>query len=202
MKGTLLVISGPAGAGKGTVIEELLGTNKDLSLSVSVTTRKPRSGEANGVNYFFVDKDEFQKMIDNGELLEYAFVHGNYYGTPLSYVNEKLKGGDVILEIDVQGAKAIKKMVPQCATIFIAPPSQGELEKRLRGRNTEEEDEIQRRLKTARGEIEQIYNYDYVVVNDSIEQCATRIMEIVRTRKYKVKHNLSAIKRLLEGGEF
>lgn len=201
-KGSLLVISGPAGTGKGTVISKVLELSDNFKLSVSATTRKPRSSEKDGVNYFFLDEEKFMQMVKKGEFLEHAYVHGNYYGTPIKYINETLAlGQDVILEIDVQGAKNIKKIAPNAITVFIAPPSMAEMERRLRDRKTEEEDEILKRLETAKTEIEQIFNYDYMVVNDTVELCAKKIIKIAAAVKFKVKYNLRAIKKLMSGGE-
>ena len=200
-KGLLLVISGPAGAGKGTVIAEMLSRCDNFELSVSATTRKPRQGETDGVDYFFLEEKKFVQMIKNGEFLEYAKVHGScYYGTPVKYANETLESGrDMILEIDVQGAKNVKKVMPEAITIFIVPPSIAEMEKRLRERNTENEQEIQRRLETAKTELEQIFNYDYFVVNDKVKSCADKIIKIAETAKYNVEYNLDPIRKLMEG---
>ena len=167
-KGLLIVLSGPSGVGKGTVIKELV-KNEDLKLSysISMTTRSPRSGEQDGVNYFFVSKDEFNKSIAEGDLLEHAEFVGNMYGTPKAYV-EKLRneGRNVLLEIEVQGAMQVKEKCPDALSIFIIPPSMDELAKRIRGRASEPEEIVQQRLEKAKKEMELIPQYKYVVCND------------------------------------
>ena len=185
-KGILIVASGPSGVGKGTVHSKIREKLPTLSYSVSVTTRKPRLGEIEGVDYFFVNLQKFQEMIENNELLEYAQVFDNFYGTPRAYVEELLNSGrDVLLEIDVQGALQIKKLMPDALLIFIAPPSMKELEKRLRGRATDEPDVILRRLMDAAGELSQQKKYDYVLVNDDVERCAGQYLEIIAKEKEK-----------------
>lgn len=167
-KGLLIVLSGPSGVGKGTVIKELMkNENLNLSYSISMTTRLPRNGEEDGVNYFFVSKDDFQKAIAEGELLEYAEFVGNLYGTPKAYV-EKLRneGRNVLLEIEVQGAMQVKEKCPEALSIFIIPPSIDELAKRIRGRASEPEEIVQQRLEKAKKEMELIPQYKYVVCND------------------------------------
>jgi len=188
-KGLLIIISGPSGAGKGTICKELLSSYSDnLELSISATTRKPRSGEVEGVNYFFKDEDEFVKMVENGELIEYAKVHDNYYGTPRKYVMDKLEHGkNVILEIDVQGGMKVKHVFPEAVFIFIMPPSFEELKKRIEGRGTETEQDICKRMKNAYGEVSCIYNYDYVVVNDDLRDATAKINCILTAEKCRVK---------------
>jgi len=164
--GKLFVFSGPSGAGKGTICKKLLEENKELALSISMTTRAPRNGEVEGVSYFFTDKETFQKRIEAGELLEYAEVYGNYYGTPKGPVVDKLKKGiDVILEIDMQGALKVKENYPDGVFVFILPPSMAELRKRLTGRGTETEEAIELRLGETLKELSYIEKYDYCVVN-------------------------------------
>jgi guanylate kinase len=187
--GLLIVISGPSGAGKSTVCRELLRSYGDnLDLSVSVTTRKPRDGEFEGVNYFFKDKEEFIRMAENGELIEYAKVHDNYYGTPKKYAMDKLKEGKyVILEIDVQGGMKVKHFFPEAVFIFIMPPSFEELKKRIEGRGTETETDICKRMKNAYSEISHANNYDYVVVNDNIKEAASKINCILTAEKCRYR---------------
>ncbi|SES73736.1 guanylate kinase [Anaerobranca gottschalkii] len=189
-EGLLLVISGPSGAGKGTVCKALLQEVKDLKYSVSVTTRKPRVGEQHGVNYFFTSVEEFEEMIKNDQLLEWAKVYDNYYGTPKDFVIETIKSGqDVILEIDVNGAKQIFKNFPNGVFIFLLPPSMEELCNRIYKRGTETKDVIQKRLAAAQGEIEQVENYNYVVLNDEVENAVNKIKAIIIAEKCKVNRN-------------
>ncbi len=179
-KGKLIVISGPAGTGKGTVINGLMERER-YALSVSATTRKPRGFEQDGLNYFFKTVEEFEEMIKNGEFLEYAKFVGNYYGTPKKYVLEKLEEGkNVLLEIEVEGAMQIKKNYPEAALIFLLPPSEEELESRLRGRATDSEETILKRLARAKEELAQKDKYDYQVVNIEVEQAVEEIEEIIR----------------------
>ena len=174
-KGLLLVVSGPSGAGKGTICKALLNKNDQIKLSVSATTRKPRNGEVHGVNYFFIEKEEFTKMIENGEFLEHAQIYDNFYGTPKAAIIECLeKGQDVILEIEMQGARQIKEVYPEGVFIFVLPPSLEELKSRIVGRGTETQEEIEKRFSCAFEEINQIVNYDYFIVNEDIEKSVTR----------------------------
>ena len=189
-KGLLIVLSGPSGVGKGTVIKELM-KNDDLKLSysISMTTRKPRNGEVDGVNYFFVDRDTFLKAIDDCELLEHAEFVGNMYGTPVSYV-EKLRneGRNVLLEIEVQGAMQVKKKCPDALSIFIIPPSMEELASRIRGRNSEPEEIVQQRLDKAKKEMEMVTQYKYVVCNDDVILASDIISAIIK-RHMQIKSN-------------
>lgn len=200
-KGLLVVISGPAGTGKGTLVHALLDKHEDMKLSVSATTRQPRPGEVNGVHYFFISENEFERMIENHEFLEYMHVFGmNYYGTPRKFVEDQLEQGiDVILEIDVNGASNIKKAFPDAVLIFIAPPSMGELKARLVGRATETEAQIEKRFATAFDEIKTIPNYDYVVVNDVIDIAVSKLENIISAEKCRTKNNTSLI-GILQGG--
>lgn len=188
-EGTLIVLSGPSGVGKSTVISELLSTRKDLHFSVSFTTRQPRVGEENGVNYNFVDRAEFERMIEAEELLEYAEYVNNYYGTSLKVIQDKLAAGvDVLLDIEVQGAAKVRAKCPEAVLIFIIPPSFEELSRRLHGRNTDSEQTIAGRLEQAREEYKEIGKYDYLVVNDSVADAAEEIRAILtaegcRTRR-------------------
>ncbi|NLY78981.1 MAG: guanylate kinase [Lysinibacillus sp.] len=180
-RGLLIVLSGPSGVGKGTVRKELFKQpNTNYEYSISMTTRKPREGEVDGVDYFFKTREEFEQLIEKGGLLEYAEFVGNYYGTPLEYVNETLDAGrDVFLEIEVQGAAQIREKVPEALFIFLAPPSLSELERRLVGRGTESEEIIQKRIQAAKEELEMMSLYDYVVENDEIQNACDKINAII-----------------------
>ena len=181
-RGNLIVLSGPSGVGKGTVREELFkDTSLGLTYSISMTTRLPRPNEQDGVDYFFVSVDEFKDKINKGELLEYAQFVGNYYGTPLFYVDQLLnEGKNVFLEIEVQGALQVMEKRPDAITIFLVPPTFEELERRIRGRKTEQEDVVLQRLDKAKKELATKDQYKYVVVNDTIEQASADIAHIIR----------------------
>ena len=186
-KGLLLVVSGPSGAGKGTICKELLNKNNDIKLSVSATTRKPRNGEVHGVNYFFIEKEKFEEMIKNGEFLEYAQIYDNFYGTPKEAIIECLENGqDVVLEIEMQGAKQIKEVYPEGVFIFVLPPSLEELKNRIVKRGTETNEEIEKRFSCAFEEINQISNYDYFVVNNDITKSVREVESIILVEKNKV----------------
>ncbi len=176
----LFVISGSSGVGKGTVIKEFLNRHSDFKLSVSCTTRSPREGEKHGVNYFFLTKEEFKSCINNNEFLEWAEFSGNMYGTQKAYVETKLREGkNMILEIDTQGALNVKKFMPEAQLIFILPPSFEELEARLRGRHTETEEAIQKRLQTVKSEMENSKQFDYQIINDSVENAVLKLEKIM-----------------------
>ncbi|MDN5347330.1 MAG: guanylate kinase [Clostridia bacterium] len=182
--GLLLVISGPSGAGKGTLCQALREEMPEIVYSISATTRQPRPGEADGKNYYFVDKEKFQEMIAAGAFLEWALVYDNFYGTPRRPVEEALAAGkDIILEIDTQGAAQIKKSFPEGVFIFILPPSLAELEQRIRKRGTETAEVVARRLQAARAEIAALHNYDYVIVNDKVEEAVKRLKAIIIAEK-------------------
>lgn len=193
-KGQLIVLSGPSGVGKSTVIAELLGERKDIYFSVSFTTRSPRVGEADGVNYNFVSREEFERMIAADELLEYAQYVGNYYGTSLKVIQDKLAAGiDVLLDIEVQGAAKVRSKCPEAVLIFIIPPSFEELSRRLHGRATDNEDVIAGRLQKAREEYQQIPNYDYLVVNDKVSTAAEEIISILTAEDCRTRNRLALV---------
>lgn len=178
--GRLFVISGSSGVGKGTVIKEFLKKHPDFKLSVSCTTRNPRDGEVDGINYFFLTGDEFKQCIERDEFLEWAEFSGNMYGTQKAYVERKLnEGKNLILEIDTQGALKVKSIMPEAQLIFILPPSVEELEARLRGRHTETEEAIQKRLETVKSEMKNAEHFDYKIVNDSIDNAVIEIERII-----------------------
>ncbi len=186
-RGLLIVLSGPSGTGKGTVCKALLNKRRDIALSISATTREPRAGEIHGKHYFFTNREEFEQRIAGGEFLEYANVFSNYYGTPKSFVDETLASGkDVLLEIDVQGALKVKKASPDGVFIFLVPPSMGELEKRIRSRATETEENIRERLGKAGAEMKLMDKYDYVIVNDEVGHVVQKIESIIEAEKLRV----------------
>lgn len=186
-QGRLFVVSGPSGAGKGTICQALLQKKSDIELSISMTTRKPRSTETEGVNYYFVSEETFLSGIENDDLLEYAKVYGNYYGTPKQKVLDKLaEGKDVILEIDIQGAMKVRETYPQAIYIFILPPSMAELRKRITGRGTENETAISMRMNEALKEISYIGKYDYCVVNGDLDEAVSRVLAIITTEHCRV----------------
>ena len=177
----LIIITGPSGVGKGTVVKELLDKDKDIWLSVSATTRSPRMGEKNGENYYFITDEKFKDMIDKKEFLEWAQFAGNYYGTPLSTVNEKIEMGFIVLlEIEVEGAKQIKEKFPEALSIFLLPPSKAELEKRIRNRGTEKEDAINKRLSRANFEIASSDKFDFVLTNHDVSETVKRVFKIIK----------------------
>ncbi len=199
-KGLLVVISGFSGSGKGTLMKELLKRYDDTyALSISATTRSPREGELHGREYFFVTKAEFEKMIENEELIEYAGYVGNYYGTPKPYVLSKLlEGKDVILEIEVQGAIDLKKRYPEAVMIFITPPDKKTLEKRLVGRGTESKAQIENRLERAAKEADSIKNYDYLIINDEIDKTVEKIHNLIQVQHCLIKYNKEVIDKIKE----
>ena len=189
-KGVLTVVSGFSGAGKGTVMKRLIQKYDDYALSISVTTRKPREGERDGIEYFFKTKEEVESMIENDEFLEYARYVDNYYGTPRFYVEEMLaKGKNVILEIEIQGAMQIKAKNPEAVLVFVTPPSFEELRNRLVGRGTETADVIESRLRRASEEAEGMPSYDYILVNDQVEDCVDRLHQIILSERAKAQRN-------------
>ena len=203
-KGILIVVSGFSGSGKGTLMKKLLSGYPDTyALSISATTRAPREGERHGKEYFFISKDEFEKMIAKGELIEYAKYVENYYGTPREYVEKKLEEGrDVILEIEIQGALKVKKAFPDTLLLFVTPPSAEELKQRLVGRGTETMDVIRSRMDRACEEAEGMDRYDYLIVNDELDTCVKEMHEIIQGehhRSFRNKAFMKEIKEDLEG---
>lgn len=198
-KGKLLVLSGPSGVGKGTVLGELMKRRTDMCFSVSATTRAPREGEVDGVSYFFVSKDRFEEMIQNGELLEYAQFVSNFYGTPRAYVEQQLERGmNVILDIEVQGARNIVNMIPDAVSVYMIPPSYEELEKRLRGRGTETEEQIQGRLQTAINEARAADFYRYIIVNDNLETAVNELDAIMTAEKIGYDNRKNILKEVFK----
>jgi len=177
--GKMIVISGASGVGKGTVLNLMMENRKDLTFSVSATTRPPRPGEVDGVHYYFVTRETFEDMIQKGEFLEYDEHAKNYYGTPRAQAIEKMKGGHVLLDIEPAGAKQVREAMPEATLVFIMPPSMEELERRLRGRGDTPEDQIKIRMERAVWEMEQKAWYDHVVVNDDANRCAEEILKII-----------------------
>ena len=199
-KGILIVVSGFSGSGKGTLMKELLTRYPDTyALSISATTRSPREGEVDGREYFFVSKDEFEKIIAKGELIEYARYVENYYGTPRDYVEKKLEEGrDVILEIEIQGALNVKKMFPDTLLLFVTPPSAEELKRRLVGRGTETMDVIESRMNRACEEAEGMENYDYLIINDSLDKCVEEMHDIIRGEHRRSSRNREFMREIKE----
>lgn len=196
-KGILTVLSGFSGAGKGTAMKRLMGKYDDYALSISATTRNPREGEVDGREYFFKATEEFEKMIAQDELIEYARYVNHYYGTPRSYVEEQLENGkDVILEIEIQGALKVKEKFPDTLLVFITPPSAKELRRRLIGRGTESMEVIEQRLARAKEEAEGIDDYDCLIVNDDLESCVDELHSVIQNEKKKVARNGEFISKI------
>ena len=194
------MVSGFSGSGKGTIMRELMKKYADsYALSISATTRNPRPGETDGVEYFFRTKEQFEQMIERDELIEHACYVGNYYGTPKSYVMEQLEAGkNVILEIEIQGALKVKEKFPDTLLLFVTPPSAAELEHRLRGRGTETEEVIKNRLKRAVEEAEYMDRYDYILVNDDLETCVKEMHELIQAQRHKTSQNQEFIAEMKE----
>ena len=186
MNKKLFVLSGSSGVGKGTVLKGFLEKNPNFMLSISCTTRAPRPGEVDGVNYFFISQEEFKNCIENNKFLEWAEFAGNFYGTKKKYINQCLaEGKDIILEIDTQGALQVKKQMPEAVLIFICPPSYEALENRLRGRHTEDEATIQKRLQQVKIELERAENFDYKIVNDNLDEAIKNLEEVIKGEMQK-----------------
>ena len=198
-RGLLIVFSGPSGVGKGTVRQEIFSTpDHKFEYSVSMTTRAQRPGEVDGKDYFFRSREEFEELIRNGQMLEYAEYVGNYYGTPLTYVNETLdKGIDVFLEIEVQGALQVKKKVPDAVFIFLTPPDLNELEERLVGRGTDSEEVIAQRIERAREEIALMSEYDYAIVNDKVPLAAERVKRVIEAEHFRVDRVIGRYRNMI-----
>lgn len=196
-QGILTVISGFSGAGKGTLMKALLAKYDNYSLSVSQTTRSPRPGETDGVDYFFVTREEFERNIADGKLIEHAQYVGNYYGTPADYVFSQLKNGrDVLLEIEIQGALQVKKKFPDTLLLFVTPPNAKELKRRLEGRGTETPEVIRQRMARAIEESEGVEEYEYLIVNDVLEECVENMHEIIQNAKLKASRNKDYIQEI------
>ncbi|MDY6815645.1 MAG: guanylate kinase [Pseudomonadota bacterium] len=199
-QGTLFVISAPSGAGKTSLVAEMLKNDGKLGVSVSHTTRPMREGEQDGVNYHFVSRDEFEDMIAGGDFLEHADVFGNYYGTSQAWVRETLaRGEDVILEIDWQGAEQVRRLIPECISIFIVPPSAEVLRKRLTGRGTDAPDVVERRLREATEECSHALEFDYLVVNDDFQVALADLLAIVRSQRLRMQVQQVRYRELLAG---
>lgn len=198
-KGILIVVSGFSGAGKGTLMKKLMQNYDNYALSISMTTRSPREGEREGVEYFFTDKEQFEQRIADNGFIEYACYCGNYYGTPREYVEQQLEAGkDVILEIEIQGALKVKERFPESLLLFVTPPSAGELQRRLVGRGTETDEVIRQRLARASEESEGIEAYDYIVVNDNLERCVEEINQLVDAARRAPVRRQGFIKEIRE----
>ncbi|MBD5455432.1 MAG: guanylate kinase [Lachnospiraceae bacterium] len=196
-KGILIVVSGFSGAGKGTLMKQLVHSYDNYALSVSMTTRKPRPGETEGKEYFFVKKEDFERKIKEEGLIEYASYCDNYYGTPKEYVEKQLeKGKDVILEIEIQGALKVKKQFPTALLLFVMPPSAEELKKRLEGRGTETPEVIEKRLKRAAQEAEGIENYDFIVINDKLDECVQEMHGLIAAAHETPARNQELISKM------
>ena len=211
-KGLLIVLSGPSGVGKDTVLKNVMSKDAGIRRSVSVTTRAPRPGEVDGVSYYFIDQSRYDEMADRGDFLEHETVHGNSYATPASYVEDlRVKGMDVVLVIDVKGGLCVKQRLPEAVLIFILPKDMNVLSGRLTGRKTDSSESIAKRMGNAPGEIETALKYDYVVVNDDLEECSGGGLTIINAlsaggeqveeaRKFSVENNKQKIYELISGG--
>ncbi len=197
--GLLIVLSGPAGVGKDSIVRKMMSLSDCVVLSISATSRTPRPAETEGVNYFFKTREQFEEMIKNDQLVEWVEYCGNYYGTPREFVCSEIeKGHIVILEIEVEGALNVRKLFPECVLSFILPPDFSELEKRLRGRGTETEESIINRLKRAKEEFQYIDQYDYIILNDNVEAAAQRFVNIVESEQMRTSRNSELIEKFKE----
>ena len=199
-KGLLVVVSAPSGCGKDTIVNEIVKEmGDDASISVSMTTRDMRVGEAEGVNYYYVSKEQFEENIRNGEMLEYTTYGSNYYGTPVGPVKDKLKNGKVVfLIIEVEGGENVKKIFPDCVKIFVMPPSMEVLEKRLRGRGTDKDEVIRERLKIARTELQRATEYDYIVENDVLQEAVEDVKAIIRAEKLRTNIMQTKLREVID----
>jgi len=198
-KGLLIVVSGPSGAGKGTICKEVLSRRDDIFVSTSATTREPRKGEVEGVNYFFITREDFEKKIEEEAFIEYAEVYTNLYGTPKDTVLEKLnKGENILLEIDIQGALQVKKRYPEGVFIFILPPSMKELKNRIIGRGSETPESLERRFSSAYEEIEFVNQYDYYIINDQVKKAADLMESIIDAERCKVIEDIEDIVKMFK----
>ena len=198
----LFVVSGAAGTGKDSVVKALREAHPEIEKTVSATTRAPRPGEQEGVDYYYRTREQFQQLLENDQVVEHNFYNGNYYGTLKSEVEKRLEAGKVVvLVIDVHGAANIRRMFPGATTVFLLPPSVEELEHRLRGRGTEDEETIQKRLAKAREEIPHAKDYDYIVYNDALEDAVSDLRAIIKAEKLKFSRNTNSIERVLEDAE-
>lgn len=196
-RGILVVLSGFSGAGKGTIMKRLMEKYDDYALSISVTTRPPREGEQDGREYFFRTRGEFEELIAQDALIEYAQYVGNYYGTPRAYVEEQLRSGkDVILEIEIQGALKVKERFPDTLLLFVTPPSARELEKRLKTRGTENADTIRERICRAKEEAQGMPGYDHLLVNDDLETCVDTMHQVIRSEHHRIQRNQAFIRKI------
>lgn len=198
-RGILIVVSGFAGSGKGTLMKELLAQYDNYALSISATTRQPRGTEVHGKEYFFKSVEEFEKMIAEGELIEYANYVGNYYGTPKAYVEEQLASGkDVILEIEIQGALKVKEKFPETLLLFVTPPSAATLKERLIGRGTETMEVVEKRMSRAAEEAEGLASYDYILINDDLQVCVEQMHHIIQSEHYRTSRNVEFMHQIKE----
>ena len=198
-RGQLIVFSGPSGVGKGTILAQYMKGRDNICYSVSATTRAPRPGEVDGQHYFYLTKEKFEEMIAADQMLEYAQYSGNYYGTPKQFVEDKLAAGvDVVLEIEVQGAAKVRQACPEALFVFVLPPSYAVLRSRLTGRGTEDAATVQKRLDAALGELRQAGTYDYVIVNDDLEQAVEELATVVRAARCSVKFQKKLIEEVLK----